>query len=136
MEKEDTFLTETQKKILKLREKGLSQSEVAEKLDSSRANICSIEKRAKRNIDRAKKTVELAERIRAPISIEIKAGEDVLDSAKTLFSKADEAGIHVGLDTPELISRIEEKAKEKLKGRRAEESIELSLTSKGNIIVS
>lgn len=136
MEKEDTFLTETQKKILKLREKGLSQSEVAEKLDSSRANICSIEKRAKRNIDRAKKTVELAERIRAPISIEIKAGEDVLDSTKTLFSKADEAGIHVGLDTPELISKIEEKAKEKLEGRRAEESIELSLTSKGNVIVS
>lgn len=136
MEKEDTFLTETQTKVLKLREKGLSQSEVAEKLNSSRANICTIEKRARRNIDRAKKTLELAAKIQAPISVEIRAGEDVLDSAKTFFSKADKAGIHVGLDTPELISKIEGEVKEKLKGRRAEEKIELTLTSKGNVIVS
>lgn len=135
MNEKESFLTETQTKVLKLKSKGLSQSEIAEKLDTSRSNICSLEKRAKQNIQRAEKTLDLAEKIQSPISVKIHVDEDILDAAKRLFSKADEAEIHVNSDTPEIMSKIRNKAEDKLEGRRAIEEIKLSLSSDGEVNV-
>lgn len=133
---ENTFLTETQVKILKLRNSGLTQAEIARKLGTSRANICSIEQRAKRNIKRAKETLALAEKIKAPASIMIEAGEDILDAAKRLFKAADGADLKVSLDTPGLVSEIKTQAGEKLDGRIASEKISLVLTSDGDVMIS
>ncbi|MBS3814969.1 MAG: Tfx family DNA-binding protein [Hadesarchaea archaeon] len=136
MSEKNTFLTETQEKVLRLRNKGLTQAEVARELDSSRANICNIEKRAKKNIGKARETLMLAEKIESPVSVIIEPGEDILDAAKKLFRAADEEGIRVSLDTPELVSEIQSNANKKLDGRRASEEIKLFLNSKGDVIVS
>lgn len=133
---EDTFLTKAQTRVLKLREGGLSQAEVARKIGTSRANVCSLEKRAKRNIRRARKTLKLAKKIRSPAIVEIGPDEDILGGAKRLFSAADEAGIRVKLDTPALLTRIQESAGYKLRGRATIEKIELALTMDGDVIVS
>lgn len=133
---EESFITEKQAEILKLRSKGLTQSEIAEKLGTSRSNICSLEKRAEKNIERAEKTIELAQKIKAPVHIKIEINEDILDSVKKFFSKADEAEIHVHYDTPELISKIQNEAGKKLEGRRTIKTIELSLTPEGNVIIN
>lgn len=122
-------------KVLELRAKGLSQAEVAQKLETSRANICSLEKRANRNIKRAKNTLKMAKRARAPVRITIEVNEDILDSVEEFFSKADEADIHVSLDTPELISKLREKAGDRLEGRRASGEIELNLTHQGKVLI-
>lgn len=45
---EDSFLTDTQIKVLKLRKKGLTQEEIAKMLGTSRANISMIEKGQKK----------------------------------------------------------------------------------------
>ncbi|KXB05168.1 hypothetical protein AKJ50_01665 [candidate division MSBL1 archaeon SCGC-AAA382A13] len=136
MEKEKTFLTEEQEKILKLRSQGLTQAKIAERLNTSRSNICSLEKRARKNIEKAKKTIKLAKKIQSPVTLTINANEDILNSVKKLFSRANEENIHVALDTPELISKIKNEADEKLEGRRAIKKIELSLTSEGGVIIS
>ncbi len=136
MEEEKSFLTEEQLRVLKLRAEGLTQADIAEKLGTSRSNIHSLEKRAKRNIDRAQKTIELAKKIQSPVVVKIEINEDILNGVEKFFSKADEAGIRVSSDTPELISKIREEAEEKLEGRRAIEDIELVLTSEGNVLVS
>lgn len=132
---EDTFLTEKQTTVLKLKAEGLNQSEIAEKLGTTRANICSIEKRANKNIKKAEKTTNLAKKIQSPVTVTIGAGEDILKSVKKIFSEADKAGVHVSVGTPELISKIKEKAEERLKGRRSTGQIELSLTPDGEIII-
>lgn len=136
MEEKKSFLTELQAKVLKLRSKGLTQTEIAEKLETSRSNVCSLEKRARNNIEKARETISLAEKIQAPMSVEVKPGDDIIESTKKLFSKADEKGIHISLDTPGLISMIEEKTENKLKGRKAEEKIEISATREGKVIIS
>ncbi len=136
MKVEKTFLTESQEKVLKLRSEGLSQSEIAEKLGTTRSNICSLEKRAEKNIKKAENTVYLSKKIRSPIKMTITRNEDVLNSAERLFSKANEAHIHVNSDTPSLISKIRDEAGQKLEGRRAIEKIELFITPEGEVIVS
>lgn len=136
MKTEDTFLTDAQIRVLKLREAGLSQAEVARKIGTSRANVCSLEKRAKRNIRRAKRTIDLAEKIRSPAIVEVGPDEDILDGVKRLFSAADEVGIRVKLDTPALLTKIQQRAGGKLRGRAAIDKIELALTQDGQVIVS
>lgn len=135
MGEKKTFLTETQAKALRLRKEGLSQAKIAEKFGTSRSNICSLEKRAKENIEKAERTLNLARKIRVPVTVTIKPDKDILDSAKDLFRKADEADIHVSLDTPGVISKIKQEADNKLKGRRTGEKIQLSLTPEGEVSV-
>lgn len=135
MEDKKTFLTETQAEVLRLRREGLTQAKIAERFGTTRSNICSLEKRAKENIEKAERTLNLARKIRAPVTVTIGKDEDILDSAKNIFRKADKANIHVSLDTPGLISKIEQEAEGKLKGRRATEEIQLSLTPEGEVLV-
>ncbi len=136
MEEEKSFLTEDQLRVLELRREGMTQAEIAEKFETSRSNIHSLEKRAKRNIARAEKTLELAKKIRSPVVVKIEINEDIIDGVEKFFSKADEEGIHVSSDTPELISKIREEAGDRLEGRRAVEDIELCLTSEGNVFIT
>ncbi len=135
MEENESFLTDRQMKVLELRAKGLSQAEVAQELETSRANICSLEKRAERNIERAKRTLKMAKRARAPVRVTIEINEDILESVKKFFSRADEAGIHVSLDTPELISKLRDEAGDRLEGRKASEEIELNLNPQGDVLI-
>ena len=132
----ETFLTEMQARVLGLRAKGLSQAEIARMLKTSRANICILERRARENIARAERTLALAARLRAPVVLAIKTGEDVLDIPERLLKAADVAKVKVVLSTPEIIARIREQASNKLKGRYTTKGFNLVLTAEGELLIS
>lgn len=135
MRAKNTFLTRAQLHVLELRAKGLSQTEVARKLKTSRANVCILERRAKENIKRARETLRLAAKIQAPVTVRIRPDEDIFIASKRLFKAADRAKIKVGMDSPKLIARIREGAEDKLRGRMAINQIELVLTVDGEVLV-
>jgi len=135
MARGDTFLTEAQMRVLELRAKGLTQAEIARRLKTSRANICILERRARANIAKAERTVKLAARLSAPVVIELKPGDDILEAPRRLFKAADEAKVKVGLNTPEIIARIREAAGGKLHGRSVVKQFELVLTADGDLVV-
>ncbi|MFH1821246.1 MAG: Tfx family DNA-binding protein [Methanobacteriota archaeon] len=132
----DTFLTESQLRVLKLRIKGLTQAEIARKLNTSRANISILERRAKENIARAEQTLKLAEKLRAPVMILVKQGDDILQVPKRLFDAADAAKIMVTHGTADIIAKIKEDAGDKIHGRSATKNFEVALTSDGEIFIS
>jgi len=131
-----TFLTEAQARVFELRAKGLTQSEVARRLKTSRANVCILERRARENIKRAEQTMKLAARLRAPVVLEVKVGSDILTIPRRLFAAADAAKVDVKLDTPALIAKVRREAQAKLRGRTATAPIELVLTADGEVLVS
>ena len=135
MAREDAFLTEAQVRVLELRNKGLTQAEIAKRLKTSRANVCILERRARANIARAERTLKLAARLSAPVVIELKPGDDVLEAPGLLFKAADRAKVKVGLTTPEIIARIRETAGDKLRGRSVVKRFELVLTADGDVLV-
>ncbi len=102
--KRKSFLTEQQIKILRLRAKGLKQSEIAEMLGTSRANISILEHRALEKIQKARNTLLLWEQINSKISVDVKQGEDIFDVPEKLFKKADEMNIKVPYSTAEIIA--------------------------------
>ncbi len=132
----DTFLTEAQARVLGLRVKGLTQAEIARKLKTSRANVCILERRGRDNIARAERTLKLAAKLRAPVVLEVRQGDDILEVPKRLFKAADAAKIRVKLGTPDIIAKIREGAGDKLHGRSATQSFDVVLTSDGELLIS
>ncbi|WP_297515327.1 Tfx family DNA-binding protein [Thermococcus sp.] len=105
-----SFLTEQQIKILRLRARGLKQSEIAELLGTSRANVSILERRALEKIEKARNTLLIWEQINSKVSVEVKRGEDIFDVPDKLFSKADELGVKVPYSTAEIIAFLVEHA--------------------------
>lgn len=133
---EDTFLTEAQLRVLKLRMKGLTQTEIARRLNTSRANVSILESRGKENIARAERTLKLSEKLKAPVVIVVKQGDDILQVPKKVFQAADVAKIKVKLGTADIIARIKDEAEDKIHGRSATKSFNVALLAEGDIVIS
>lgn len=129
----ESFLTETQIKILKLRKKGLTQEEIAKLMNTSRANISMIEKRAKENIEKAKNTLKIYTDIIAPLKITIREGTDVFDIPKLIFKKSDEGDIHVRYSSLEILELINKNAKEYIDKRIVKKSFTINILENGEI---
>ncbi|WP_297478046.1 Tfx family DNA-binding protein [Thermococcus sp.] len=129
-----SFLTEHQIKILRLRAKGLKQSEIAEMLGTSRANVSILERRALEKIEKARNTLLLWEQINSKISLDVKAGEDIFTVPERLFRKADELGIKVPYSTAEIVAFLVENAP--VEDRLVKRDITLFLDSKDRLRIS
>ncbi|GAB6134506.1 Tfx family DNA-binding protein [Thermococcus prieurii] len=105
-----SFLTEQQIKILRLRARGLKQSEIAELLGTSRANVSILERRALEKIEKARNTLLIWEQINSKVSVDVRRGEDIFNVPERLFEKADKLGIKVPYSTAEIIAFLVEHA--------------------------
>ena len=132
---EDSFLTDMQIKVLKLRKKGLTQEEIAKMFGTSRANISMIEKRARENIKKAYNTIKIYNQIMAPLSIEIEEGIDVLKIPDIVFERADNEGIKVKYNTLELIEFIKEQASEFIEKRTVKKKFKIYVLENGELDV-
>lgn len=132
----DTFLTESQARVLELRSKGLTQSDIANKLKTSRANICILERRAKENIAKAQRTLKFAAKLQAPVVLKVKPSDDILEVPKLLFKAADAAKIRVKLSTPHIIAIIQKATSGKLHGRTVTQQFDIVITSDGEIFIA
>ncbi|RLG55442.1 MAG: transcriptional regulator, partial [Candidatus Hydrothermarchaeota archaeon] len=72
----ESFLTEKQIKVLELRAKGYTQEQIAKILGTSRVNVTILEKKAKENVEKARKTIELFESL-TPIKVTIKKDANI-----------------------------------------------------------
>jgi len=129
----ESFLTNTQIKVLKLRKKGLTQEEIAKMMDTSRANISMIEKRAKENVEKAKNTLKIYNDIIAPVKIIIKEGTDVFDIPKMVFKISDENDIHVKYSSLEILDLINKNAKECIDKRIVKKPFVINILESGEI---
>jgi hypothetical protein len=135
MTMKDSFLTPRQLEILRLRKEGLSQTEIAKRFGTSRANISATEKTAHLNIERARNTLALADMIEAPIWLVIEPDTDLNDAIRELYQRADSLGIRVIHTFPSLLHVIQESAGDRIKGRKVLKRIEIAITKEGIIIV-
>ncbi len=129
----ENWLTEKQKKILKLREEGYTQKEIAEKMDTTRSNISVIEKNARRNIEKSEKTLEIAELLKSPIKFEIDSEVDIHDIPRIIFRKADEENIKINLSGPELLRKVRKKADSAFKDKKLKGKIEVGISQDGTL---
>ncbi len=119
--------------VLRLRQSGLTQEEIARRIKTTRANVSLIEKRARENIDRSRETLKEWESIVSPVRIVIKKGTDVIKIPEIVFSEADKAGIHVRSNSLDLITRIKKEKGTAIANRTLDEDMEIDVTDAGEV---
>lgn len=132
---EGNVLTRRQAEVLALRERGLRQSDIAERLGTSRANVSSVEASARENVEKARETVSFAEALSAPVRVRVAAETDLYDVPEQVYEACDEAGVKVGYAAPELMKIVGDAAGDAVHGREVREELFVGVTSDGQVRV-
>jgi Tfx family DNA-binding protein len=132
---DESVLTPRQAEVLALRERGLAQNEIAERLGTSRANVSSVESSARTNVEKAVATVAVAEALEAPIRLQFEADTDLYDVPERVYAACDDADVKVEPSTPELIATVTDQAADAFDGRRLVETLTIAVTAEGEIRV-
>ncbi|WP_455281675.1 Tfx family DNA-binding protein [[Eubacterium] cellulosolvens] len=135
MRKNTNLLTDRQIQVLKLRSRGITQERVARQLKTTRENVSILESRARRNIKRAKATIEILEDLGMAPRITIKPDTPVLEMSKLILKKADDANVRLQLDCIDLLEKIKIKAKNKIKAKKVISPISVVLLPYGDLLV-
>jgi Tfx family DNA-binding protein len=130
-----TVLTERQAEVLSLRSEGLTQREIAERLGTSVANVSSVERAGRRNVESAERTLVLAELLRASTRVSATPGTDLRVLVDRIYDRADAAGTRVAYTEPELSSHLKAELGEQLDGRQLRTHVEIGITDDGKVDV-
>ncbi|MEM0156538.1 MAG: Tfx family DNA-binding protein [Thermoplasmataceae archaeon] len=98
------FLTARQMQIVRMRKDGLKQSEIAERLGTTRQNIAILEHRAMEKIEEAAITLQMLEGEGTVCVTGISSGTHILDAVRILIEKADANGIRLKGNMVDLVS--------------------------------
>ncbi|WP_435155817.1 Tfx family DNA-binding protein [Haladaptatus sp. DFWS20] len=132
---ETSVLTERQAEVLALRERGVAQADIADRLGTSRANVSSVEASARENVSKARETIAFAEALRAPVRIEVEPSTDLYDVPSRVYDACDNAGVKVNHAAPELMKRISDEAGDAIEGRAVRTSLFIGVTQDGEVTV-
>ncbi len=130
-----SVLTRRQAEVLALREQGLRQADIADRLGTSRANVSSVESSARDNVERAKETIAFAEALSAPVRVEIASGTDLYDAPQQVYDACDEAGVKVSQTAPSLMKTIGDRAGDAVHGREVRSRLFVTVANDGALRV-
>ncbi len=119
--------------VLRMRQAGLTQEDIARRIKTTRANVSLIEKRARENIDRSKETIKEWNSIISPVRLLIKSGTDVMKVPEEVFAEADKASIHVRINSLDLLTRIKKEKSNIISNRILTEDLEIDITDSGEV---
>jgi HTH-type transcriptional regulator, fmd operon transcriptional regulator len=131
--KKDTFLTDLQVEVLTMTKNGMSQTEIARKMGTTRGNICILLNSALGNVEKAKKTLDYYNAIQAPVFIVVPAGCDIYEILDILIAAAEKNCIKICIDPIDILVKIKTEVSNKLKGRLIIKDINVSIDSSGSI---
>lgn len=135
MVKSLSLLTDRQIQVLRLRKRGLTQEETAKQLKTTRENVSILESRARRNITRARTTIEILEDLGVAVRVVIKPETPVLEMSNIIIKRADNANVKIKIDCIDLLERIKMRARNKIKGKKVVEAISVIVLPYGDLIV-
>jgi Tfx family DNA-binding protein len=130
-----SFLTKRQLAVLRLRQAGLTQEEIARRIKTTRANISLIEKRARENVERSKETIREWNSVVSPVRVSVPKGMDVMNVPDIVFAEADKASIHVKCDSIGLITLIKKEKGGAISNRIVAEPFEIDIANSGEVAV-
>jgi len=132
---EGNVLTRRQAEVLVLRERGLKQSTIADRLGTSRANVSSIEASARENVEKARETVRFAELVSPPVHVKIPADSDLYEVPDLVFEACDDVGVKVSHSAPELMRIVSDEAGDAIENRHVHTGLVINVTADGTVWV-
>lgn len=99
----ESLLTPEQIKVLKLLREGKSRKEIAEILGTSVSNVYMIEKRALRNVEIAKKTLQQYLEIQGEVTVRVPAGVPLREIPELVVEEANKYGVKLKETTSDIL---------------------------------
>lgn len=132
---ESTTLTERQVEVLELREQGLTQREVADRLGTTGSNVSAVERAAERNVEQARRTLGLIRTIRSPVRLTVESGTTFDEMVDTVYERGDEDGVKIAYCRPELYAHLFGQLEGLTTQNRLDAEVEIGLTREGDVKV-
>lgn len=104
-------------------------------MGTTRSNVSKLERRAHRNIIIAEKTIHDYMKVKAPISVLVPAGLDVLRVPSLIFEAADLAGVHLPANSIDMVVQLKTKAPALFGGETLPKGAEIFITHDGKILL-
>jgi Tfx family DNA-binding protein len=130
-----TILTDRQVEVLQLRERGHTQTEVAEKLGTTDSNVSAIERAAEDNIEKARRTLDLVRTMRTPAQFTLSAGTDFDEVVDRVYEQGDQTGIKITYSRPELYAHLYDLLEDRASQNQLETPVTVGLTEDGEVTV-
>ena len=130
---EGSLLTERQAEVLALREEGHTQQAVAERLGTTASNVSAVERAATDNIEKARRTLEHARLLRAPVRLTFEEGDGFDEVVEAIYAAGDETGIRIEYCRPELSAHLYTHLTERFDNSKLVGEIEVGLTRTGDV---
>lgn len=135
MKSRNSFLSERQIEVLKLRRQGLIQRQVADRLKTTRENVSILESRAHRNIERAIATLEILEEQGISTHITIMPKKHILEVPKIILREADKATIKINSSLIEILELVKLRARSKIVNKHIVKPISVTILPDGKLTV-
>lgn len=129
------LLNELQVEILKLRAQGLTQAEIAKRLNLSRSYVSMIELRAKRKIKAAEETLKIVSLIQSQELIVIRKGTRLAEIPLVVLKTADKRRIHLKTNIIEIIRMVKLANPPCIRKGRTVRDITFKVSSEGRLIL-
>ncbi len=128
------LLTVKQYHVLDLRSRGYSQLEVAHLLSMSRASVSMLEKRARKQIERARQTMKVYELSqKRQHKVKIKTGTRVQQIPMNVLQEADRFQIHLQPSMVEILKMVGKEREDSLKDGRTIKEISFAFNERGKL---
>ncbi len=127
----ESFFTERQVQVIKLREKGLTHEEIADKFGTTKPNIYILEKKAKNNLEKARNTIKIWKEIKSVLEYDLEKGADAFEVPKKIYKKADQKDIKVETSSTEIVQFLRDE--EVVNGRKVSENNKILVLEDGTI---
>lgn len=128
-----TVLTGRQLEVLEFRERGYTQKEIADELGTTDSNVSAIERSARKNVRKAKRTLRLVRTLQSPVRFTVPQGATFDTLVDEVYARGDEADIKVSYCRPELYSHLYNKLRSYTTQNRLTAAVEVGLAEDGEV---
>jgi Tfx family DNA-binding protein len=130
-----TILTPRQWRLLQLRATGLTQSQVAARLHTSRENVSIIEHRAHANVRAAKATIVAIEQLSESEELIVPSGTSIFEAVSMTMLRADILRIKLKINADSLLAAIRSKCKGRIRGHHLTAVVKITIGEDGVVTV-
>jgi len=128
-----TTLTKRQWRVVKLRSTGLTQTQVAKKLQTTRENVTILERRANDNLRAAKATLAAMERLSGSRELVIPSGVSVFEATSMILRRADVLQTKVKMNADAILATLRARHKGRIRGHHLVVAIRVKIESDGSL---
>jgi Tfx family DNA-binding protein len=132
----DSLLSERQVAVLERRIGGESYETIADALDTTPEGVRTLETNARRQVEAAYRTVEVAESLRSDVRVEAEAGMRLLDVVRLLRSAGDRIGVKLETTEETLHETLRALLGARLDGNSLTEDVTLVIDGDGTVDVA